>query len=142
MSDRNLEQRMNIKLCVKMGKSASETLVLLKEAYGEHSMKKSSVFEWHKRFKEGREDVHDDARSGQPKTQRTDANVDRVRALVQSDRRMSVRDDGRRIEHEQGNRAADSDRGLEDGKALRRDGASNLVRRSEGTSSSDFIPIF
>lgn len=91
MSERNLEQRINIKFCVKIGKSASETLSLLKMAYGEHAVKKSSVFEWHRRFREGRENVHDDARSGQPKTQRTVANVERVRTLVRSDRRLSVR---------------------------------------------------
>lgn len=82
---------MNIKLCVKTGKSASETLARLQEAYGKHSMKKSSVFEWHRRFKEGREDVHDDARSGQPKTQRTKENVERVRTLLRSDGGLSVR---------------------------------------------------
>ena len=54
-------------------------------------MKKSSVFEWHRRFKEGREDVQDDPRSGQSKTQRTVANVDRLRTLVRSDRRLGVR---------------------------------------------------
>jgi hypothetical protein len=54
-------------------------------------MKKSSVFEWHRRFKEGREDVQDEPRSGQPKTQRTDANVARVHTLVRSDRRLGVR---------------------------------------------------
>jgi len=36
--------------------------------------------------------VQDDPRSGQPKTQRTDANVDRVRTLVCSDRRVGVRE--------------------------------------------------
>jgi hypothetical protein len=35
-------------------------------------MKKASVFEWHKRFKEGREDVKDDERTGRPKTHRAD----------------------------------------------------------------------
>jgi len=35
--------------------------------------------------------VPDDPRSGQPKTQRTYANVDRVRTLVRSDRRLGVR---------------------------------------------------
>jgi len=35
--------------------------------------------------------VQDDPRSGQPKTQRTNANVDRVRTLVHSDRRLGVR---------------------------------------------------
>ena len=41
--------------------------------------------------KEGREDVQDDPRSGRPKTQRTGVNVDRVRTLVRSDRRLGVR---------------------------------------------------
>jgi len=63
---------------VKIGKSVSEMLALLTVAYGEYTMKKSSVFEWHRWFKEGREDVQDDTRRGQQKTQRTDANVDRV----------------------------------------------------------------
>jgi hypothetical protein len=56
MSDRLLEQR-NIKFCAKLGKSASGALQMLTEAYGADVMKKSGVFEWHKRFKEGREDV-------------------------------------------------------------------------------------
>jgi hypothetical protein len=44
------------------------------EAYGADAMKKSSVFEWHKRFKEGQEDVKDDERTGRLKTYRTDEN--------------------------------------------------------------------
>jgi len=90
-SDKNLEQRINIKFCVKIGKRASETLALFTVAYGEYAMKKSSVFEWHRRFKEGRGDVRNDPRSGQPKTHKTDENVDRVRTLVHSDRRLGVR---------------------------------------------------
>jgi hypothetical protein len=74
MSDKNLEQRINIEFYVKIGKSASETLALLTMAYGEYAMKKSSVSEWHRRLKEGREDVRDDLRIGGPKTQRTDRN--------------------------------------------------------------------
>jgi len=82
MSDKNLEQRINIKFGVKVGKSVSETLALLTVAYGEYAMKKSSVFEWQRRFKEGREAVQDDPRSWHQKTQRTKANVDRVRTLL------------------------------------------------------------
>jgi len=91
MSDKNLEQRMNIKFCGKISKSASETLALLTVAYGEYAMKKSSVFEWYSWFKEEREDVQDDPRSGQPKTQSTGENVDRVQTLVRSDRILGVR---------------------------------------------------
>jgi hypothetical protein len=54
-------------------------------------MKKLSVFEWHRQFKEGREDVQDDSRSGQSKTQGTNTNVDRVRTLVHSNQRLGVR---------------------------------------------------
>jgi len=46
MDDKNLEQRINIKFCVKISKGASETLVLLTVACGEYDMKKLSVLEW------------------------------------------------------------------------------------------------
>jgi hypothetical protein len=44
MNDKNLEQWINIKFCVKICKSASDTLVLLTVAYGEYAMKKLSAF--------------------------------------------------------------------------------------------------
>jgi hypothetical protein len=53
ISDKNLEPQINIKFYVKIGKNASETLVLLKLAYGEYDVKKSSVIEWRRQFKEG-----------------------------------------------------------------------------------------
>jgi hypothetical protein len=59
-------------------------------AYGGNALKKSSVFECHKRFKEGRVNMKDE-RPGQPKTERSCENVERVRQVVQSDRRLSVR---------------------------------------------------
>jgi hypothetical protein len=70
---------------VKIGKSSTETLALLKLAYGEHAMKKSSHFEWHRWLKERQEVVQDDPRSGQPKMQKIDANMDRVPTSVRSD---------------------------------------------------------
>jgi len=87
MSDKNLEQWINIRFCVKIGRSASEMFVLLTVAYGEYAMKKSSIVKWHRQCKEGQEDVQDNPRSGQPKTQRTD----RVQTLVRSDRRVGLR---------------------------------------------------
>jgi hypothetical protein len=64
---------------------------MLTEAYGADAMKKSGVFEWHKRFKEDRKDVKDGERTGCPKTDRTDENVEKVRKLIRSDRQLSVR---------------------------------------------------
>jgi hypothetical protein len=40
-----------MKFCVKIGKSASEMLSLLRLAYVEYAMKKSSVFERRRQFK-------------------------------------------------------------------------------------------
>jgi len=51
---------------------------------------RNRVFEWHRWFNDGR-DVQDHPKSGQAKTQRKDANVDRVRTLVRSDRRGGVK---------------------------------------------------
>jgi hypothetical protein len=53
MGDRFLEQRINFTFCVKLGKNANDTCAVLSEAYGRDAMKKSSIFERHKRFKEG-----------------------------------------------------------------------------------------
>jgi hypothetical protein len=74
MSDRLLEQRINIKFCTNLGKSTGETLQMLTEAFDANVTKKSSVFEWHKRLKESLENVKDDERTGRPKTHRTDEN--------------------------------------------------------------------
>jgi hypothetical protein len=90
MSNKNLEQRINIKFCVNIAESASETLALVSLAYDGYTIKKSSNIEWHRRFKEGWEDVQDDPRSRQPRMQSTDPNMDRVGTLVSSDRRLEI----------------------------------------------------
>jgi hypothetical protein len=59
--EHTMEQRVNVKFCVKLQKSLSETLEMLKTVYGESAMSKSNSFKWHKRFREGREDVNDDS---------------------------------------------------------------------------------
>jgi hypothetical protein len=58
--DGKIEQCVWIKFCVKLSKSASETLEMLHEAFGEHSLSWTVVFEWHSRFKAGRVSVRDD----------------------------------------------------------------------------------
>lgn len=86
-----MEQRINLKFLVKLGKGPTECLKLLQEAYGEDAMSRPRVFEWHKRFKSGREEVEDDPKSGRPSTTKTAENIDRVNQLVRSDRRLTVR---------------------------------------------------
>ena len=58
-----LEERYAIKLCFKLGKNATETYGMLQTAFRASCINRAWVFEWHKRFKEGRESVRDDERS-------------------------------------------------------------------------------
>ena len=55
-----LEEQYAIKFCFKLGKNATETYGMLQTAFQPSCMNQASVFEWHKRFKEGRESVRDD----------------------------------------------------------------------------------
>ena len=52
-----LEERYARKLCFKFGKKATETYGILQTAFRPSCMNRASVFEWHKRFKEGKESV-------------------------------------------------------------------------------------
>ena len=64
----SIEQRINLKFLVRLGKTPTETFNLLQEVYGDATMSRTRIFEWHKRFREGREDVEDDPKSGRPTT--------------------------------------------------------------------------
>ena len=55
-----LEERNAIKFCFKIGKNATETYGMLQTAFRPSCMNRASVFEWHKRLKEGRKSVRDD----------------------------------------------------------------------------------
>ena len=58
-----LEEGYAIKFCFKLRKNATETYTILQTDL-DH---RASVFEWHKRFKRGRESVRDDERCGRSK---------------------------------------------------------------------------
>ncbi|GBN26218.1 hypothetical protein AVEN_166631-1 [Araneus ventricosus] len=60
----SLEQRVSIKFCVLLEKEPSETLEMLKKSYGNDAMKETAVYEWQKRFREGRTNIEDDPRTG------------------------------------------------------------------------------
>ena len=56
----NLEERYAIKFRFKIGENAAETYGMLQTAFEASCMNGASVFEWHKRFKEGQVSVRDD----------------------------------------------------------------------------------
>ncbi|KAJ8960999.1 hypothetical protein NQ318_020303, partial [Aromia moschata] len=55
-----VEQRVNLKFLVKLGKTFTEAYAMLKEVYGNGCLSRTQGFEWFKRFKEGREMIEDD----------------------------------------------------------------------------------
>jgi hypothetical protein len=73
--DGKIEQRVCIKFCVKLGKSANGTLEMLREAFGEYSLSRTAVFKWHSRFKARLVSVEDYERSGRPSTSRATVNI-------------------------------------------------------------------
>ena len=78
-----LEERYAIKFCFKLGKNAAETYGMLQTAFRPSCINRASVFEWHKRFKEGRESVRDDERCGWSKEVNTPQLIgQRVRVRV------------------------------------------------------------
>ena len=79
----NLEERYAIKFCFKLGKNATETHGILQTAFGASYKNRASVFEWHMRFKEGRESVRDDERCERSKEVNTPELIgQRVRVMV------------------------------------------------------------
>ena len=80
----NLKEQYAIKFCFKLGKNdATETYGMLQTAFGASSMNRASVFEWHKRFKGGRESVRNDDRCGRSKEVNTPELIgQRVRVRV------------------------------------------------------------
>ena len=72
---RTIEQRYAIKFCVGLGKSGTETLIMIGQMFKDESMSQTAVFKWHKLFKDGRESVEDEPITGRSSTQRTDDNV-------------------------------------------------------------------
>lgn len=87
-----VQQRSCIKFCFKNGISASETLEMLKKAFGDNALSRASVFDWYKLFKGGRERVEDDERPGRPSTSTDEHHVKEVKDLVLKNRRLTIRD--------------------------------------------------
>jgi hypothetical protein len=84
------EQRVNIKFCVKLGKTFTETHEMLKQAYGDQCMGRTQFYEWFKRFKDSRQSTDNEPCPGRPSTSTDAVHVAQVRAIVRSNRRLMV----------------------------------------------------
>ena len=69
------EERYAIKFYFKLGINATETYGMLQIAFWPSCMNQASVFEWHKKFKEGSESVRDKKRCGRSKEVNTPESI-------------------------------------------------------------------
>ena len=85
-----LEKRYPIKSCLKLGKNATEMYGIIQTAFGASFMNWASVFEWHKRFNEGREFVRDDERCERSKEVNISELIGQIKNFMDKDRRVSI----------------------------------------------------
>ena len=55
-------------------------------------MSRTQVQLWYNRFKEGREDINDDARTGRPSMSTSDENIEAVKKLILNNHRITIRE--------------------------------------------------
>ena len=63
----------------------------MQQAYSEDAMGRTQVFDWFRRFKDGRTSVESDPRSRRPSTSRNEEMIAKVRTIVRNNRRLTVR---------------------------------------------------
>jgi hypothetical protein len=61
---------------------ARKTLEIPREAFGEHTLSQTAVFEWYSHFKAGQVSVEDDKCSRRPSTSKMTENVEKIRKLI------------------------------------------------------------
>ncbi|KAJ4449506.1 hypothetical protein ANN_00906 [Periplaneta americana] len=81
-----MEQRVNIKFCYCNGDTWNVGAGVREEA-----VSRKCVYEWFKRFREGKETIEDEPRSGRPSTSRTPEMIEKVRQMLAQDRRLTLR---------------------------------------------------
>jgi hypothetical protein len=86
------EQRINMKFCFKLQKSAKETHEILKLVYGDVAVTMKKVYKRFERFRNCCESFEDEGRSGRPITSKTQESVERGREMIPSNRRLIIRE--------------------------------------------------
>jgi [histone H3]-lysine36 N-dimethyltransferase SETMAR len=86
-----IEYRAVIKFLTKQGKPPKTILEEMLAVYGDDCPSKSTICEWSKLFKHGRESLDDDPRSGRPVDVITSDVVEKTKCLVLEDARLKKR---------------------------------------------------
>jgi hypothetical protein len=63
---------------------------MMKQAYGEEALGRSTVFKWHKCFAQGRDSLEDDEHTCRPRTVRTELKIQEVATLMRANHYQTV----------------------------------------------------
>ena len=89
-SSSKYEQRAFIKACTLLGEKPVDIYEKLVKVYSYDALAYSTVRQWDRQVKEGREDIEDEARSGRPKSASTSGIIAIVEELINDDPHLSV----------------------------------------------------
>jgi hypothetical protein len=92
MESSEIDQRMDMKFCFKLGKTATETHEMLVRVYGDAAMYRRTVYKWFERFRGGAELTADVQRSGRPPISETDENVSKINEMIRENRTLTIRE--------------------------------------------------
>jgi len=67
-----------------------EPFQMLQQAYGEDCLSHTQCHEWYQHLTSGRTSIEDDPKSGRPSTSMDDDHVEKVRAVIHQNRRLTV----------------------------------------------------
>ena len=81
-----------MKFCANLGKNAMETLKMIQQGFGDQSLSRTQVFQWHTRFKNSRTSVDDDEHTGRHTSCTNPETVARIQQLIHQDRRWTIHD--------------------------------------------------
>jgi len=86
-----MAQRTNIKFCFKLGKTAAETVELMRQVYGDNCLSRAQIFRRYAQFKFGVGTIENEARLARQFSVRNEGLIAKVRKRIQEERCVTVR---------------------------------------------------
>jgi histone-lysine N-methyltransferase SETMAR len=89
--EEEVQQRVCIDFCFRLGKTGAEKYEMLQAAFGESRLSRSKTFECYSRFKSGLRSFEDDLGPGRPSTPHFEETVACMREMIRADQRLPIR---------------------------------------------------
>ena len=84
------EQRAFIKIRSLLGDTNTQIQIDLRKVYGDDTLSDSTIRRWSLLFREGRQYVDDDPRSGRPTTATTQTNIEKIKEIINEDPHITL----------------------------------------------------